>query len=101
MPLNEFWHGDMRLLEVYQKAYYKNVTYTAWINGNYMMFAVEKGARNALAVKKEHIDRTWVDYVDITKKMEEPIITKDNLEEEFRKTHLEQNAWLSELLGNK
>lgn len=101
MPLDEFWHGDMRLLEAYQIAYYRDVTYRAWVAGNYNMVAVEKGARNALATKQEHIDRTWVEYKDIIKKEEKTVITKENLEEEFRKSQINQNLWLNQLLHKK
>lgn len=33
MPLDEFWHGDERLLSAYQKAYMRDKSFTAWANG--------------------------------------------------------------------
>lgn len=33
MPLETFWHDDMRLLECYSTAHYNRLNYTAWING--------------------------------------------------------------------
>ena len=89
------------LLEIYQKAYLRNLTYSAWVQGNYIMFAVEKGAKNALATKKSDIDRTWIDYVDPIKKFNKPTITKDNLEQEFRQSQANQNAWLRNILNGK
>jgi hypothetical protein len=68
MTAEQFWHGDVRLIGAYEKAYYRNLTFSAWVQGNYQMIAVEKGARNALASKKEHIDRTWVEYIDPVEK---------------------------------
>lgn len=94
MTEEQFWHGDLRLLEVYQKAYYRNISYIAHIQGNYTMIATEKGARNALATKKKDIDRKWIEYKDPFEKFDKPKITKDNLEEEFRKQQIEQNDWL-------
>lgn len=94
MPLDEFWHGDVRLLEAYQKAYMRNVSYTAWFNGMYNRIAVEIGAKNALITKKsEHID-TWIDFVDPVIKTIDDGITKENLEEHYRVQQAEQNAWL-------
>lgn len=40
MTEDQFWHGDIKLLEVYQKAYYRNIKYTKWIEGQYMMAAL-------------------------------------------------------------
>ena len=91
----QFWHGDMRLLEAYKKAYYRNISYNAWYNGMYNRIAVEIGAKNALATKKsERIDR-WVDYNDPIEN-EKPKVAKDSnkKDEEFRKYQLRQRAWL-------
>ena len=101
MSETQFWYGDTRLLECYQKAYYRNLSYSAWLTNNYTMLAVEKGARNALTSKKSDIDRTWMDYVDPIKKHEKPKITKDNLEQEFRQSQKNQNAWLKNILNKK
>lgn len=91
----QFWHGDMRLLEAYKKAYYRNISYTAWYNGMYNRIAVEIGAKNALATKKSnHIDE-WVDYKDpIEKKKKDKPKNKLEHEKEFRLHQARQNAWL-------
>lgn len=102
MTTEQFWYGDTRLLNVYQKAYYRNLSYSAWVQGNYNLYAVEQGARNALASKSSDIDRKWFDYIDPIKKFSKPQITKDNLETEFRQSQANQNAWLRNILkGNK
>lgn len=102
MNETQFWYGDTRLLRVYQKAYYRNLSYSSWLQGNYFMISVEKGVRNALAMKKSDIDRNWIDYVDPMEKFKKPTITRDNLEEEFRQSQANQNAWLKKILnGNK
>ena len=45
----QFWHGDMRLLEVYQKAYYRNTSYSAWLQGQYNQVAYGVVMSNAFA----------------------------------------------------
>jgi hypothetical protein len=101
MSEEQFWYGDTRLLNVYQKAYYLDKSYSAWLQGNYNMHAVERGARNALASKASDIDRNWVEYVDPLEKFNKPKITKDNLETEFRQSQANQNAWLRNILNGK
>ena len=93
MPSNEFWHGDMRLLSVYQKAYIRNVSYTAWSQGQFNQAAFGVVMSNAFAKKgqKQAEYPSWKDPFD---KFEKPKITTENLEEEFRKQQAEQSAWL-------
>lgn len=93
----QFWHGDMRLLEVYRKAYHRNISYTAWYHGLYGRIAVEMGAKNALAMKKSEKIEKWCDWKDPLEKVHKPK-TKEQQEIEFRKQQMQQNAWL---FGNK
>lgn len=51
MSWDEFWHKDKRLFEVCQKAYYRNLYETAWINGIYVNVAVQNMAGNMFAKK--------------------------------------------------
>lgn len=84
----------MRLFEVYKIAYLRDVSYKAWYNGMYGRLAMEIGAKNAMITKKsDHID-DWVDYKDPCENMVKPKITKENVEQEFRKQQVEQQAWL-------
>ena len=94
MPLDEFWHGDLRLLEAYQKAYMRNVSYNAWFNGMYVRLAVETGAKNALATKKSERINDWVEYVDPIKENPFENITKETAEEIYREQQAKMNAWL-------
>lgn len=100
MPLNEFWHGDMRLLEVYQKAYLRNVSYTAWFNGNYAMVAQSLSLANAFAKKNEKA-KEFPQWQDPIPKMGRTKITKENREIEARKEQLRQNAWFANMLHKK
>ncbi len=93
MTMHEFWHEDIRLLEVYQKAYYRNVSYSAWVQGQYNHIAHAVVMANAFA-KKGQQKAEYPEWKDPMEKYLKPKITKDNLEEEFRKQQAEQNAWL-------
>lgn len=101
MPLNEFWYGDMRLLDGYQKAYLRDKHYTAWLNGSFERIAVEIGAKNALVTKKKNRINDWVPYEDMVPKITKPKVTKENLETEFRKQQCQQTAWISSILNEK
>ena len=36
MTTHQFWHEDMDLYDSYHKAYERNLSYTAWINGMFI-----------------------------------------------------------------
>lgn len=95
MPLHEFWHGDIRLLEVYQKAYYRNISYSAWLQGAYNFEAYSKANHNLNRAKKSDPVEEYSKWKDPFERFKpKPIITKENLEYEFRKQQVEQQAWL-------
>ena len=97
MPLNEFWHGDVRLLDAYQKAYMRDKSYTAWLNGVYIFEADSKVSANANRTKRTDKVEQYGDWKDPIPKKKKTI-TKENLEGEFRKVQFDQNAWLSAML---
>lgn len=100
MPLDEFWHGDLRLLEAYQKAYIRDKSYTAWLNGAYIFEANSKVSHNANRAKKSDKVEEYSQWKDpIAKKKK--IITRENLEVEFRKEQFGLNAWLHDKLSDK
>ncbi len=100
MPLHEFWHGDMRLLECYQKAYLRNVSYTGWLNGKYNYLAFSTVMANAFANKgtspKNYID--WQDPIEKLAPKKE--LTKEQREQTFRQEQIEQQQWLNGFLKN-
>lgn len=98
MPLDAFWHGDMRLLEVYQKAYLRNISYKAWCNGNYAMLGNSLVVANMSTKKGEELKEypQWKDPIEQI--VDKPKITKENLEQEFRKQQVSQNDWLRNIL---
>lgn len=93
MSHNEFWYGDMRLLEGCQRAYMRDKSYTAWLQGQYNSVAYGIVMANAFA-KKGAKTAEYPQWVDPMAKYDKPIITKENVEYEFRKQQAEQNAWL-------
>lgn len=101
MPLDEFWHGDLRLLEAYQKAYRRDKSYTAWLNGAYIFEAQSKVSHNANRTKKSDKVEQYADWKDPVETKSKPKITQENLEYEFRQTQFDQNAWLHNMLNKK
>ena len=97
MPLNEFWYGDVRLLEVYQKAYMRNVSYTAWLQGLYFFEANTKAIANGNRTKRSDPIEKYNDWKDPIPK---PKISKENQDEKFRKTQAQQNLWLHNMINN-
>lgn len=93
MSESQFWYGDTRLLEVYQKAYYREKSYSAWLQGQYNQVAYGVVLSNAFA-KKGSKQAEYPQWKDPFEKFSKPKITKDNLEYEFRKQQSMQQAWL-------
>jgi hypothetical protein len=93
LTYDEFWHGDMRLLSVYQKGYFRDKSYTAWLQGQFDCVAYSVAMSNAFA-KKGSKQAEYPQWKDPFEKFNKPKITKDNLEYEFRKQQSMQQAWL-------
>ena len=83
----------MRLLQVAEKAYYRDRSYAAWKNGQYTYAAFNTVMSNAFAKKgtKQIEYPQWEDPYEETCK---PKITKENIEDEFRKQQIMQQDWL-------
>lgn len=101
MPLDEFWHGDLRLLESYQKAYMRDKSYTAWITGYYCFEANSKAISNGNRSRKSDPIEQYSEWKDPFIKKQKTIVTQENLEEEFRASQKNQNAWLHNILHKK
>lgn len=101
MSLDEFWHGDMRLLEVYQKAYLRDVSYRSWQQGLYNYIAYDTKYYNTWGKKKGERNRQYPDWKDPIPKISRTKITKENREIEARKEQLRQNAWFANMLHKK
>ena len=98
MPLDEFWHGDMRLLDCYQKAYYRDRSYTAWINGAKSFEAHSKTIYNGFGRSKGAKAEQYEEWKDPFQKEKKNEICTDNVEIEYRRLQAEQQNWLASVL---
>ena len=97
MPLNEFWHGDMRLLSAYQKAYYRDVSFRSWNEGQYNSAAFGVVISNAFSQKGKKAAE-YPEWKDPIEKISKPKVTKENAELEYRKQQASQQSWLAEMI---
>jgi hypothetical protein len=98
MTPEQFWHGDMVLLEIYQKAYYTDKSYTTWQQGQYTFIATTIALNNMWAKdKSKRIEYPKWESPNLVQERKEPI-SKDNLEIKYRKENLKQHNWLNKLL---
>lgn len=100
MTANQFWYGDTRLLEVYQKAYIRNQSYSAWVQGQYNATAFSVVMHNAFS-KKGAMPKEYPTWTDPVPKPQTQKITKENIEQEFRQSQANQNKWLHNILHKK
>lgn len=95
MPLEDFWHGDMRLLYCYEKAYYRDKSFTAWQNGASFFEGLNKAIYNGfLRQRKSDKAEEWLPWKDPFEDDGKPKITKENVEQEYRKQQADQMGWL-------
>jgi hypothetical protein len=99
MSWEEFWHKDKRLFEACQKAYYRNLYETAWINGLYTNMSVQNTAGNMFAKKGAKPLEYPREPFDPFK--QNKIITKDNLESEHRDLQKKQNDFIRSIMNKK
>lgn len=99
MCTDEFWHGDKRLFEVYQKAYYRRLYESAWLSGLYVNIAVQNTAGNMFAKKGAKPLEYPHEPFDPFK--QKKVITSENLESEYRELQKNQSDFIRSLLKNK
>ena len=93
MPLNEFWYGDIRLLKVYQIAYYRDVSYKCWLQGQYDLAAFSVVMANAFS-KNGSKQAEYPKWKDPMEKYVKPkkVILDNNAE------HTNQIKWFAEMM---
>ena len=102
MPLDEFWHGDMRLMECYRIAYERKTHYTNWLNGLRMFEAISKAIYNGFNRKQGQNAEQYSDFKDpCERKVEKPIITEENIDEIHRQQQLEGQMFLMRYLNKE
>lgn len=87
MPLKEFWYGDVRLLKAYQMAHYRNVSYNAWLQGQYNSVAYGVVLANAFS-KNGSTKSEYPQWKDPMERFNRPKTKKDDNLEQHR-----QNEW--------
>lgn len=101
MPLDEFWHGDTRLLEAYRKQYERKISYEAWVKGQYTMAAFDISMGNAFA-KKGTPPMQYPKWDDPIAKQERKLgntTPKKNIEDNFREQQANMNSWLGSMIN--
>ena len=91
----EFWYGDPRILEVAQKAYIRDKSYTAWLYGQYNATAYGIVMANAFAKKGKPPAEypKWQDPVEKLQKMRYK-------EENYEVAHHKQQMWFYNMINN-
>ena len=98
MTEDQFWYAEEKLLYVYQRAYIRDKTYSAWLFGMHNCEATRVAVQNSMRTKENDPILKYGDYKDPFEISSKPKVTKENIEEEFRKQHAMQNAWLKNLI---
>ena len=95
MPIKEFWYGDTRLLKAYQMAYYRGVSYNAWLQGQYSHTAFAVVMANAFS-KSGGKKAEYPKWKDPMEKYAKPKLKFDNNE-----AHNNQFEWFANMLQKK
>lgn len=74
----------------------RDVSYRAWVEGQHTSVAFSTVMANAFA-KKGAKKAEYPAWTDPFEKISKKVITKENIEEEFRIQQAQQNAWLKNL----
>lgn len=96
MTDEQFWFGDIRILRAKQIAYYRNISYSAWLNGVHFFEANTKAISNGNRTKKSDPIEKYNDWKDPIPK---PKPTKEHQERNFRKSQANQNLWLHNMIN--
>lgn len=102
MTVEQFWHNDPKLLNLYQRAYITDTSYKAWAYGQHNYIAYSVALSNAFASKKDKkIDYPkWENPFDKIQKQKAKI-TNENIEQINIQEKLNQKQWLHKILGKK
>lgn len=82
MSQEDFWHGDMRLFSAAQKAYFRDKSYSAWINGQYVFIGVQNAIHNAMRTKTSEKCLEYPKWTDPFEQKQ--VVTKETKEQKFR-----------------
>lgn len=95
--MDEFWNGDKRLFDVYQKAYYRKLYETAWANGAYTDVVVMNALGNIFAKKEAK-------PLEYPKEPRDPFskpISKETIANDYANLQKRQNDFIRQLLNSE
>ena len=94
MNADQFWYDDTRLIGAYEKAYYRDVSYRAWLQGYYNYIAYSIALSKAFAKKGQKVEEypKWVDPIE---KIQKEKINKNNREEQRNQQNWVYNTFFA------
>lgn len=105
MSVHDFWHGDIELLQAYQTAYIRDVSFRAWAIGQEMTTSTLMALGVAFSTKKE-ANITYPEWEDPIEKLKEKgkqrdSIDKNEINKKFTATMKNQVSFIHNLLREK
>lgn len=103
MSIEDFWHSDIELLQAYQTAYIRDVSYRSWAYGKEMVQSTLMALGLAFSTKKdENIQyQSWNDPLTAIQRKDIKMSSKEK-ERKFRSSMNDQTDFIHRLLhGNE
>jgi hypothetical protein len=102
MTVEQFWHQEPKLLNLYQKAYMNDVSFKAHTYGKNNCIAYSIALSNAFASEKDKkLDYPkWESPFDKIQKQKAKI-TNENLSQKYLEEKISQKQWLNKMLNKK
>ena len=101
MSTQEYWHEDKQLLSAYEKAYYNNVHYVAWVNGLYIENVVDVTLYNVFKKKGETPKQYFNKPIDVFEIYEKNHATKQQTHNDYQQLLSNQNDFIKNIIENK
>ena len=97
MTVEQYWHGDPKLLEAYYKTYLEGLHQDAHIYGYYQFIAVSTALSNAFREKGKKAIPYLEKPIEIFKERK----TKAQVQSDNRRAFKHQASWVNALSNNK
>ena len=97
MTYHQFWYEEPKLLESYQKAYYRKLHEEAHIYGYYYFIGVSTALANAFRKKGEKAQEYIQKPIEVFKKRQ----SKQEVQREYERGRNYQMNWVNALSSNK
>lgn len=97
MTVEQYWHGDPKLLEAYYKTWLEGEHQKAHIQGYYVNIAVSTALSNAFREKGKKAIPYMEKPIEVFKERK----TKEQVEKDNRRAFKHQASWVNALSNNK